>query len=151
MQFTAFLRVLTLIHASLLLGLLAFSVIVYFNNPDFETGIDSNDLFVYLVPMTAVIAYFGSTFIFQKFLQAIEPQDKLQEKLNKYQTATIIKYALLEGAAILALMAYYVQGNIMHLIIALCLMVYLYSQRPTKKNFLKDVKLSSEELKQLQK
>jgi len=150
MRFSSYLKVLTLIHTALLIGLFVFSAVAYFTNPDFKTGLDSKDIFIYLVPMVAILGYFGSTFLFQKFLRDIPSEDPVEQKLNKYQSVTIITYAMIEGATICALVGYYLQGNIMHMVIALTLVAYLYSQRPTKKKIFNDLKISSQQKRELQ-
>ena len=141
--------VLSLIHGSLVLGLLVFSGFVYWKNSSFNTDINQADIFIYMVPLVAAAGYFLSKSLYQKQIQKIDGNNGLSNKLNRYQTASIIKFALLEVPAILALVAYYYNGNAIHLVIALCLIAYLISQRPTQKRFQNDMPLTLEEQQQL--
>ncbi len=137
-----FARTLSIIHSSLLLGLVIFAGFVFWHNPNFTPDMNSNDIFIYLVPLTAVAGYFGSNYVFQNSIQTIDGKDGLQDKLNGYQVASILKYMLIEGPAILALFAYYLNSNALHLVVACCLIIYLFSLRPTKKKIIDDLKLS---------
>jgi hypothetical protein len=53
------------------------------------------------------------------------------EKLSGFQTALIIKYALLEGPALIGIVAFNNNGNLLYLIISGILLLYLIIQRPT--------------------
>jgi len=150
MQAKNLLTTLTLIHGLLVLGLISFCGFVYWQNPSFDAGLNSPDIFVYLVPLVAAAGYFASKYLFQNLMQNIERNDGLQNKLGRYQLASIIKYALLEAPAFLALIAYYLNGNALHLVIALCLITYLISQRPTQKRLQNHLQLTREEQKQLE-
>jgi len=50
----------------------------------------------------------------------------------KFQTASIIKYALLEGASLFSIVIFSNTQNLTYLIIGVVLIGYLYLQRPTK-------------------
>lgn len=109
---------------------------------------DKEDIFIYIVPLLAVAGYFASQFLFKKLLSGIEKEDELQAKLVKYQAASLIKYALIEGPAFVALFAYYGNGNALHLVIAIALMVYQFAQKPTATKLTKELPLTLEEQKQ---
>ena len=127
----SFLRTLSLLHISLFAGLLLFSLFAYFQNGNVTVNIDQEDVFIYVVPILAAAGSLARQFFFLKLLQAIKTDEELQLKLGKYQSASLIKYALLEGPAFLALFAYYGNSNALHLVIAISLMAYLFVQRPT--------------------
>lgn len=143
----SFLRNLTLIHASLCLGLAIFASFAYFKKGDFKVAVDT-DVFVYIVPIIAMIGYFGSKFIYQNLLKNIPQSETLVTKLNRYQAASLVKYAFIEGPAFLALFAYYSSGNAIHIIIAISLTLYLFFQRPTLAKIKNDVPLNIEENKE---
>ena len=106
------------------------------------------NLFIYLVPVAAVAGYFLSQWVFRKQIQSISKNQPLSQKLEKYQKALLIKYALLEGPGFLAVIAYYLSGNALHLVIAIALIVYLFVQRPTVEKIKADLPLSYEEEKE---
>ncbi|MBT8243784.1 MAG: hypothetical protein HKP48_01660 [Winogradskyella sp.] len=75
----------------------------------------------------------------------------LNQKLTHYQTASIIRYALIEGPAILCFIITLISEQVSFLIIGWCILVYMYTIRPTKDKVLKDLRLSLEERIQLSK
>lgn len=147
MQSKSFLRTLTIVHAALCIGLIFFSVIAFTQNGAFEASVD-NDIFIFIVPIVAMVGYFGSKWVYQNLIQNLPESDELSKKLQRYYTATIIKYAIIEAGAFLALFAYYSNGTAMHLVIALCLMLYLVFQRPTKEKLLEELPLNLDEKKE---
>ncbi|WP_120711105.1 hypothetical protein [Ulvibacterium marinum] len=149
MQIKSFMRTLTLIHSSLTMGLIAFTLFVYFQNPSFTVGTDSKDPYVYIVPTIAILGYFLSKFLFQKQLQNIHPKDTLTTKLTRYQTASLIQYALLEGSALFALVIYYTYGNALYLVIGLSLLAYMIALRPKMNRLIKALPLKQAEEQQL--
>lgn len=142
-----FVKTLSIIHAALLASLAGFALFCYFQVGSFEANMSETNLFIYLVPVAAAAGYFLSQSIFRKQVQGISNNQPLSQKLAKYQIATLIKYALLEGPGILAVIAYYLSGNALHLVIAIALIVYLFVQRPTKEKIKTDLPLSYEEEK----
>lgn len=148
MQLHSFVRTLSIIHTVLLVALIAFGIFTYYQNSSFIARMNPQDLFIYIVPVVAAAGYFLSQLLFKKKLATISKEDKLQIKLGKYQTASLIKYALLEGAGFLALMAYYWSGNALHLVIAIALIAYLFVQRPTADKIKKELPLTFDEQKQ---
>ena len=102
-------------------------------------------LFIYLVPVVAAGGYFISQFLFAKQLRTVTRDQKLSVKLATYLTASLLKYALLEAAGFLALIAYYLSGNALHLTIAIALVAYLFVQRPTADKIKKHLPLTLDE------
>lgn len=147
MQPKAFLRTLSLIHYALCAGLVLFTLLAYWQIGGFNVAASSGDIFVYIVPTVAMIGYFGSKFIHQKLIRNLPKEEKLATKLSRYQAASIIQYALIEGPAIIAIFAYFQSGTALYLVIALALLIYLFAQRPTQNRLLQEIPLNFEEKK----
>ena len=148
MEPKSFLRVLSLIHISLFSGLLLFAIFAYFQNGSFTAAMNQEDIFVYIVPVVAAVGYFASQHLLRKLLSGIKKEEQLQSKLGKYQTALLVQYAVIEGPAFLALFAYYGTGNALHLVIAISLLAFLFTKKPTVAKLIKDVPLTLEEHRQ---
>jgi hypothetical protein len=148
MQPKNFLRTLSLIHYSLCAGLVLFLVFVYWQNGNFDASPAEGDIFVYVVPVIAMLGYFGSKFSYRKMIQNLPKDGELQTKLARYQVASIVQYALIEGPAFLALFIYLQSGTALYLVIALALVIYLFAQRPSLEKLLREVPMSFEEKKQ---
>lgn len=144
------LKTLTLIHAALVIGLVAFGFISYFFGVGFVGQFEvQDDIFIYIIPIVAMVAYFGSQIVFKQKLAAINKTAELSSKLAEYQIACIIKYAFVEGAAILAFFIFMGNGYLLHFSIAVCLVAYLLVQRPTKDKLIKELNLSPTEQQNL--
>ncbi len=150
MEIKTFLKTLSFMHLALVIGLSIFTVLAFTQNMDFNTETDTKNVLLYIVPIAALIGYFGSQFLFKKLLMRITDTDSLEEKLKKYQSASHLKYALIEAPAFLALFAYYNSGNALPLVIAVCLLVYLFVQKPSKQKILMEIPLTIEQRRELE-
>ena len=149
MQIKPFFRTLTIIHSSLVLGLVLFCAIAYFQSDGFTVSMENEfDIFIYVVPLIGMAGYFGSQYVFKNLLNTIKSSDDLGIKLGKYRTASLIKFAILEAPAILALIAFYMTKNALYFVISVCLILYLFIQRPTVQRMKNDLPLNLEEIKQ---
>lgn len=149
MNSKGFFQTLKLIHISLVAGLTIFSVFAFVQNNGFNADINTDSNLLYMVPVVALLGYFGSQVLFKKMVSKVQVTDSLQTKLNHYQTASIMKYALIEGPAFIALFVYYTTGNALPLVIAGCLLAYLFVQRPTKEKVISGLNLNSDERRAL--
>lgn len=148
MQPTAFLKTLKLIHMALVVGLVLFAGFAYVQIGGFAIASTEISFMVYLVPTIAVAGYFGSKYIFGRQIQKILRETPLSEKLQQYFSAAIIQYAVIEGPGFLALLAYFTSGNALFLVIAICLIVYLYTRKPTYQKLKNELQLSYAEQKE---
>lgn len=150
MDLKSFLKSLNIIHLFLVAGLSVVTLYVIWQINSFNASNSEDNLFLYVVPILALIGYFGSQLLFRKLTTRINPSIALEEKLKKYQSFLLIKYALIEFPAFIGLMAYYSSGNALPLVISICLLAYFSVQRPTKENIIKWVPLSQEEQLKIQ-
>lgn len=150
MDIKAFLKALSFMHISLVTGLGIFTLIAVSQGKGFNTSTDAANPLLYLVPVAALLGYFGSQVVFKKILSKVSLTDNLESKLKKYQSASHLKYILIEAPAFLSLFVYYGTGNALPLIIAICLLAYLIVQRPNKTKILEILPLTNEEQNKFQ-
>ena len=93
---------------------------------------DSNDVFLYVVALLTINAIFLGNYVFKKQISNLAEKESLKEKLIGYQSATIVNYAFIEAPALLSIAVFYMEGNLLYLIIAGLLAIYFFSLRPTK-------------------
>ena len=93
--------------------------------------IDSDDLVYLAIP---IAAFFLSNFMFKSQLRQVDSRASLEEKLPVYQTASIIRWAILEGAAFLIL---FMKPDL--LIFGILLILYLVYLRPTEEKIVSDL------------
>ncbi|WP_046757016.1 hypothetical protein [Kordia jejudonensis] len=137
-----FVQTLTIIYMALLSGLLFFMAIVFFQFDGAMTPtFDTSDTLLLVYPVIAVGAILGSQTIFKKLLASAESKPSLKAKLASYQTASIIKFAMIEGPAFFGIILSMITGNTAFMAIAGVLVLFLMLQRPSKTKVESDLKL----------
>lgn len=147
-----FLKSLSLIHLALAFGLILFAGVTVFLNSGKETAIRyTDDVFVNVLPVLALVCILTSITLFKKQLITLQSKDSLKDKLKGYQSAFIVRLALLEGPCLFGIVCYLVTGNFFHLIVAGLIILYFISLRPGKEKVETDLKLSHEQQVQFEK
>ena len=140
-----YIKTLSTIHLALLGGMLMFVAVSYMQ---IETNILSfdyeNDTFFLLVPLLTLGGVVASFIVPAKTINALPKESSLREKLMAYQTSSIIKYALIEGPSLFAIVSYMQTENLYYLIIAGALMTYFLTLRPSKSKIEMDLSLDFE-------
>jgi hypothetical protein len=142
----AYLKQISIIHIALFTGQLLFGLVTLFITP--QKGIDitnTNDPFLYVVPIVALGSLAASAFLFKLNLNMAIDKDSLNGKLMLYQAALIVKLAPLEGASLLGIVSYMLTGNLLFIIISGLMALYFLSLRPTKDKIANDLDLSYED------
>lgn len=144
------LTVLNTIFFGLLMGQVIFGVIAYVmltENQYFSLSKDT--AFFAVVCCVAVLGIYAGQFLFKKQLEKVHSAETLQKKINGYQTALIVKWALIEGHSLLALVAFLVTNNLLFFIVFICLVSFFFFQKPTKEKLIFDLELSRDMQKEL--
>ena len=137
-----FLRTFSIIHLALVAGVAIFGLMIYMQTTEQELNLDySGDVMFFVVPILAIAGIIAGNFLYAKHIKKLDSKTTLLEKLNGFQTASIIRYALLEGPALLGIVAFLNEGNQYFLIISLVLLAWLIAQRPTRDKVERDLKL----------
>lgn len=120
------LKTLQLIHLAICSGMiLAYYFVGQFTIEQLKgQNINTEDLVYLAIP---IVGFFLSNFMFKSQLKQSDPKLTLEEKLPIYQTASIIRWAILEAAAFLIL---FVSPNLV--IIGIILIIYIVFLRPTE-------------------
>lgn len=127
-----FLKTLSTIHLVLLSGLVLFGVITFTKNTAAKIEFNTNDMFLYVIAFLTFTGIFFGNYMFQKQIVQLLEKEFLKDKLIGYQTASIVHYAFIEAPALLSIVIFYREGNLLYLIIAGLLVIYFFSLRPTK-------------------
>lgn len=141
-------RGLAIIHIALLIGLLAFALVMYFTlmNDELPKVEDSlNDIFQYLTPGLALIATFLSFKRYNKGTANLISENKLELKLGQYKLLYISHLALFEFAGLFANISFFTTGVNWYLGITLIMMVLMWIVRPTKEKIALDLQLNHKE------
>lgn len=95
--------------------------------------IDSSTIVYFFIPVAAFVL---STFLFKSQLKQIDPKLKTEAKLPIYQTASIMRWAVLEGAAFLIL---FLKPDF--ILLGILIIIYLVFLRPTDERINNDLNL----------
>jgi len=144
-------RTMQIIYGSFMLGILAFSLFAYFSMDNLVYEIDMDDVFTFIVPFLALSGVFISPILYKSTIRKIQSTDTLQTKIATYQSATIIKGAMLEAPALLAVVAAFLANNGVFLIIVALLLIIMYLRFPSQEKFENEVDLSMEEKSKIDK
>ena len=93
--------------------------------------IDSSSIVYVFIP---ILAFVLSTFLFKSQLKQIDPKLKTEDKLPVYQTASIMRWAVLEGAAFLIL---FLKPDF--ILFGILIIIYLIFLRPTAERINNDL------------
>lgn len=95
-------KTLKTIHLAICAGVtLAYFFMGHFSIEEFKNySLDSDKLVYIAIP---IVAFMVSQFLFKSQLKQINPKLTIEEKMPFYQSASIVQWAILEGAAFLVL------------------------------------------------
>jgi len=97
----------------------------------------------------ALGGFAAGNILFKKQLQKITPERTLSQKIASYQTAFIIRMALLEGASLFSIVAYMLGGNLFFLAVFCVILLCFIFIRPTKDKTANDLNLDYNEKAEL--
>lgn len=147
-----YIKTLSFLHVVITATPLIMGVLFYFQ-AEGRTLFLSPTMDIPLALVTAV-GLFGALlgeFLFKRMTRVLSQEIGLKEKLGRYQTASIMKYALIEGAALFAMVSFSNTGNGLYAIIGLLLVVHLVLQRPNLAKIGQRLRLKGEEKAQFAK
>ncbi len=139
-----FFSTLALIHAGMVVGLVLFlSIAFYINASGGYKGNIELDVFIWVIPLVAVSGIIASILIFRVKTRKARGIEDFVSRLWAYKTTLIIRWALLEGPALLAIIGYLISGEMPFFSIAVMLIMILLISRPSRKKLIMDLQLSS--------
>ena len=145
-----FLKTLSTLHMAFCAAVLVFSIVILIVIEDYSIfdRLNINSIY-YIFPFVAVTVVYASQFIYRSIINNLKPKSDLNKKLAIYQTANVIRYAMIEGPSILCIVACLITNQLVFIIIAWCILAYLYTLKPTKEKLIKDLSLNFEERTEL--
>ncbi len=150
-NFRTYFKTLQILHFALLggqlmvTGVFAFMVHYYLVQTDvnFPTNI------IYLTLLLPVLGVLGSNFLFKIFLKRIPDKAPIREKLTSYQTALLVRYAILEMPTLMLLVLYFLCGNQFLILAALLAAAYFLMMKPSEIGLIEDLELNQEQQKEM--
>jgi hypothetical protein len=147
-----FFKTLRTIYLALLTGQVLFLLVsVYLvMMTGFDAGLqDLKDVFLILVPVFVAGGYLGGRMLFKNSMNTAKSRASLAEKLADYRSASIVRYALLEGPLMLSIIAYMITTEISFLVISIFIIAIFLTLMPGIAKVSADLELNSDEERQL--
>ncbi len=123
------LRQLILLHTAMFLGQFFFLGVMFF----IKSGeVREDKFYTFLVPVLVIIGFVGGHFIYKTLLSRIPASASLDQRLSSYRSASIAKWAFLEGSTLFTIIAYMMTGRMIFVAYVLLLLGVFVINRPTK-------------------
>jgi len=141
-------KTLSIIHMALAAGQILFAAVTFIIPKSQEKGA-ANDMLIYIAPVLAITCFIAGHFLFLKLLSNIRRDTPLKAKLIAYQSATIIRLALLQGPSLFSIIGFLLTGKLIFLAIVGALVAYFIYVRPSRQKIEDDLNLDYEEKAEL--
>jgi hypothetical protein len=147
-EFKMQLKVLRTIHSAMFFGQAIFAAITLYlvmGGLMEENAPELSSIFLYIVPVFVAGGLISSQILFKSRLSSAKKESTLMKKIASFRGALIIKYALLEGPCLFALIVYLVTGNLIFMGLAAIIILYFVSLVPTASKIAFYLELSGDE------
>ncbi|MBO0342910.1 MAG: hypothetical protein ACTHOM_11855 [Allomuricauda sp.] len=136
-EISGFLKRINLIHKAILVSPIALGIVFYFmaDNP-YLFILNAWDTLLVIVISAIVLGIFLSDLLFKKKLSGIAAELSLSKKLERFQTALLLKMVFLEIPAIFSTAVFYLTQNLLYLIITIGMVLYMNVKAPKKERII---------------
>lgn len=151
-NFNQYFKAFRILHLALCAAVLAFGLMVQFvllPMPDFQPEGNSS-LFINIAGVYLVFAIAIGYWLFGSQLKLAKTYDSLNNKLHTYRSASIVRFALLEGSILMALVFYLLTANPILIAIAGIGFILLLMLHPNAMKLKNDLELSQPDLDRLE-
>lgn len=145
------LKVTFVIYYALLTGQLLFFVVAFWfsGSENFTANKELDEIFQIVVPVFGFAIMIFSRFLFNKNISGVDEKEDAITKVAKYRTLKIIQWALVESATMFSIVALMLTGNHLYSAVFIFLIGYFYLVKPSKENFIDEMKLNSADADEL--
>ena len=141
-----FFRVNKLIFTALLIGMLLFlGVTLFLVDEELTLFFEADNPFFFVIPVVFISCLAISNFIPKKLLSQAKSQDDLAKKTTMYNSASIIRYALIECPVLFAIVGFHLTHSLFFIIIAVAAILYFVTLRPSEEKISRALELTYDE------
>lgn len=131
-----FIRSLKTLHTTMLIGMIIFTVVVVVlmtSTTLFGESADAiHNVMKFVAPLIAVFAFLGSGVLFKQRIDPVRTSNtSLRFRLEQYRSACIIRWAMLEGGVMVALVGLLLTKNYYYAIFIFLLLVFFFLYAPS--------------------
>lgn len=144
-------RTLNILFIGMFVGMVSFFFIAFYlvHFGGFTTNPALHPLLQYTVPVMIGLLYMVASLVHQRALIAARKLGSLAIKKQRYQMATVMYTAILNGAGTFSIVVFLLVGNYLYLVFFAVVLGLFLLRRPTRESFIRDLQLSREEIQQL--
>jgi hypothetical protein len=141
---------LKIIHLALLIGQCLFAAVAFFlvSTNQFPPTLKDSSVLKVIGAATALVGLGAGYFVAGKMVEAAQNNSVMDEKLNRYRSALLVRYALMEAPALLNVVLYMLTGGLLYLGIAGALIVWFGLQIPEKGKCLTEMSIDEMRLQE---
>lgn len=143
---------LQLIHRAMLLGQVIFAVMAYMlkESGKFEASLRDMDQQLQIIAILLSFGcVFGGSIVFKRKIQAARDTERtVSKKASVYKTATIIQWALLEGASLFGIICFLLVGNLSFIFLSAGLIFFFALMAPSRVKAMLLLRLTEQEMEQ---
>ena len=110
-----------------------------------ELNKELDSIFLFVVPFFGMIMMFLSRLVYNQNLMKVSPNDSLNDKMARYRIFKIICWAMLEGAGLFGLVAFFLTANYLYAIVFIFVFGFFLFNRASKEGFVIDMQISGPE------
>lgn len=136
---------LQLIYGAQAMTLLVMGIAAYFITAEGPQNYQMDNGLVYALAAVVIVALTAAHFLFNLLVRKIDMHLDLRSKLQKYQSAVIIRSAVLEFPGLLASVICILTGNLLPLMGVAVILVVFFILRPSVSSIIQDLNLSNRE------
>ncbi|EJL71115.1 hypothetical protein [Chryseobacterium populi] len=145
-----FFKVLPFIFLAFLGGMVTMGTMIYVMSPVTDVNFDLKNPFLAIMLIVMIGGIFGSNLMYNSLKNKIEIQDSTESKVTKIQRAIIMRFAFVEGPALLGIVFYLKEVNLVFLMLSAMMVLYFLTLRPSKEKILNDMNLTSDERREFE-
>lgn len=142
-------KTLNILFTAFLAGQIVFALIFLFvvlPPEKIEGNSTFSSILLLLSICLSVAGLFGGNVLYKKSVQKASQENEAEKKMEAYKGALIMKYALLEGPCLFALIAYFLTGNIQFMYMAGLLIIVFVMNKPSRDKIATELQLSEQEV-----
>ena len=145
-EISGFLIKINILHKAIMASPIMLGTVVYLlaDNP-YLLILNAWALLLVFAISAIVLGFYLSGLFFKKYLSGISNNAQLSQKLERYQTAFLLKMVFLEMPALVSVAIFYLTQNLLYLIIVGGIVAYMSLQTPKKENIILSLDLRGAE------
>ncbi|MEO6135799.1 MAG: hypothetical protein ABIP35_11645 [Ginsengibacter sp.] len=148
-------KTMVILHSALLFGQVLFitvaSIVVFFSQTIDPVLADYSYELIVISLIAGLVSFMISKTVFQKKLNNIKQgQITIQEKVEYYRSASILRWAIIEAATLLTIVLFLLTQHYFIMAIASALIIIFFSKRPSLEMVAADLSIPQVEIQQME-